>query len=143
MKPEKPRHCSVCGREPVEARGLCHTHYRKWRRGAATYDAPLMRTQKNLYSHCTVDGCDREHYAKGWCYRHYQRVWAGNPLEGGDGGGFPVGEAHPNAKLTADQVREIRTLHREGIRYPELAARFGVGWDTVRRIVIRRTWKHI
>jgi hypothetical protein len=128
----------VCGRRPVEARGLCHAHYLRWRNGAA-YPAPLIRTPKNKYQHCTVDGCGEAHYAKGLCSRHYQRVWAGIPLQGKT----MIGEAHPNAKLTADIVRRIRTLRSQGVGYRRLAAMFGVSDDAVRDVVRRRTWKHV
>ena len=130
--------CSVCGRERVEARGLCHAHYLRWRNGAA-YPAPLTRTPKNKYQHCTVDGCRDAHYAKGLCSRHYKRRWAGIPL----GGTTIAGEAHPNAKLTADTVRRIRTLHSQGVRYARLAEMFSVSHDAVRDVVRRRTWRHL
>ena len=128
----------MCGRQRVEARGLCHAHYQRWRAGAG-YPAPLIRTPKNKYRHCTVDGCRAVHYAKGLCSRHYQRQWAGIPLQGAT----IAGEAHPNAKLTADTVRAIRTLHGQGVSYARLAARFGVSDDAVRDVVRGRTWKHV
>jgi hypothetical protein len=130
--------CSVCGRDPVEARGLCHAHYLRWRNGAA-YPAPLTRTPKNKYQHCTIKGCRDAHYAKGLCSRHYKRRWAGIPLNGS----AILGEAHPNAKLTADTVQRIRTLHGQGVRYARLAEMFGVSHDAVRDVVRRRTWKHV
>jgi hypothetical protein len=128
----------VCGREPVEARGLCHAHYQRWRSGAP-YPAPLIRTPKNKYPHCTVAGCRDAHYAKGLCSRHYKRRWAGIPPHGAT----TVGEAHPNAKLIADAVRQIRALHSQGLSYTRLAAMFGVSDDAVRDVVRRRTWKHV
>jgi hypothetical protein len=128
----------VCGRDPVEARGLCHAHYLRWRNGAA-YPAPLSRTPKNAYPHCTVDGCRDAHYAKGLCSRHYKRRWAGLPL----GGSAILGEAHPNAKLTADTVRRIRKLQAQGVSYARLAEMFGVSHDAVRDVVRRRTWRHV
>lgn len=44
--------------------------------------------------------------------------------------------------LTDAQVREIRTLHKHGVRgfgYRELARRFGVGESTIRDILTCRT----
>jgi hypothetical protein len=35
-----------------------------------------------IHTHCTVPGCDRKHYAKGMCWKHY-RVAQGYP-PGGD-----------------------------------------------------------
>jgi transposase len=40
-------------------------------------------------------------------------------------------------------VRRIRTLRRHGASYTELAAKFGVSYDTVRGVITGRTWKHI
>jgi hypothetical protein len=102
----------VCGRERVEARGLCHAHYLRWRNGAA-YPAPLIRTPKNKYQHCTVDGCRDAHYAKGLCSRHYKRRWAGLPLTGATiAGEAPQREVdrrhrlpHPHAVQPGCQLR--------------------------------------
>lgn len=33
---------------------------------------------------CAVEGCEKPHYARGWCNKHYQRWWQhGDPLGGG------------------------------------------------------------
>lgn len=54
------------------------------------------------------------------------------------------GLRHPiKRKLTADQVVEMRLLHREGRTYPELGARYGVAATTVQWAVQRRNWKHV
>lgn len=29
---------------------------------------------------CTFDGCQKPHYAKGWCKGHYTQAWKGRPL---------------------------------------------------------------
>jgi hypothetical protein len=58
--------------------------------------------------------------------------------------GLARGERNGSAKLTADQVREIRQRHATGdIGYIRLATLFGVGVSTVRRIVHRSKWRHI
>lgn len=31
---------------------------------------------------CSLDGCPRSHYARGWCEGHYKRWKAGRPIEG-------------------------------------------------------------
>lgn len=44
--------------------------------------------------------------------------------------------------LTDAQIREIRLLHRPGVRgfgYGALAARFGVGESTIRDVLMYRT----
>jgi hypothetical protein len=53
------------------------------------------------------------------------------------------GEAHPNARLNAEMVREIRASYRAGFRYQEIAADLGVSPETVRNVLIGRTWSHV
>jgi hypothetical protein len=130
--------CSVCGRGPVEARGLCHACYQRWRNGAP-YHAPLTRTPKGKYRNCTWGSCGRPHYAKGLCRRHYDRQLAGIPLTG-----KPVrGETHGKAKLTEASVTQIRVLRSQGWSFRQLRERFNVSDAAVRDVIRRRTWKHI
>lgn len=49
----------------------------------------------------------------------------------------------PCAKLTDDDVREIRRLHKQGMTQRELAARFGVNPATIHPIVHGTAWKHV
>jgi hypothetical protein len=130
--------CSVCGADPVEARGLFHACYQRWRSGAP-YDAPLIRTPKGKYSACTCEDCGKPHYAKGMCRQHYLRQWAGIPLAGRD----IRGEAHGKAILTEDAVRRIRELHSQGWSYQRLGRTFGVSGSAVRDVVRGRTWTHV
>jgi hypothetical protein len=59
------------------------------------------------------------------------------------GRGFD-GERNPRAKLTTEDVLELRRLYRlGGITQQELADRFGVKQITVSNIVLRRTWKRL
>lgn len=53
----------------------------------------------------------------------------------------PHGELHYRAKLTADQVREIRSLRIEGHSLSRLASRFGVGKNTIARAAKQQSWK--
>lgn len=54
------------------------------------------------------------------------------------------GELHPSAKLTADQVREIRTRYAQGgIRLIDLADEYGVTFGLVGHIIRRRLWKSL
>ena len=48
----------------------------------------------------------------------------------------------PN-RFTPEQVREIRSLHKEGARQVDLAEMFGVKQPTISNIVTRRTYKHV
>lgn len=54
---------------PARTRGLCPAHYRQARLGQAL--RPVRRAGVRT---CDVDGCDRVHYARGWCNLHYNRV---------------------------------------------------------------------
>lgn len=47
------------------------------------------------------------------------------------------------AKLTEDDVREMRRLCGLGWSYKDLAAKFGVGHTSVRKTCIRLYWKHV
>ena len=56
---------------------------------------------------------------------------------------MPHGEAHPNSRLTADDAREVRSLRSSGMKFQELADRFGVSKGTICGVVYMRTWRHI
>lgn len=54
------------------------------------------------------------------------------------------GEKHGNSRLTAEQVLEIRALHKGGnITQAELADRYGVGRQHMSDIINRKRWSHI
>lgn len=53
------------------------------------------------------------------------------------------GEKHPFAKLTEQQVREIRRLFAENIPLPALAEQFGVHKTCIFHIVHRYRWAHL
>ena len=55
----------------------------------------------------------------------------------------PPKSARANAKVTEEQVREIRTRRETGESYNELAKEFGLTPTTVRNIALRKTWKHV
>lgn len=50
------------------------------------------------------------------------------------------GERNGNAKLTSDDVKQIRELAAQGIAKKDLAIRFGVGQQQIYRIVHRERW---
>jgi len=52
------------------------------------------------------------------------------------------GERAGLAKLTEEDIREIRTLATQ-MSHRKLAARFGVGKSTISQILWRQTWQHI
>lgn len=53
------------------------------------------------------------------------------------------GERQNGARLTADAVREIRSMAKDGMLHKDIAARFGVHKGNVGHIVRRDTWKHV
>jgi len=53
------------------------------------------------------------------------------------------GERCRNAKMTEQEVREIRVLHAAGNGYQAISQQFGIDPHTVWCIVTRRTWKHV
>lgn len=52
------------------------------------------------------------------------------------------GEANCGAKLTTQDVKQIRALH-PGLTLSQLAGLFGVTKENISQIVRRRTWKHV
>lgn len=53
------------------------------------------------------------------------------------------GERQHLAKVTADEVRAIRRAVAAGTPLRDLAARHGVAYSTIQRIVAGQTWKHV
>ncbi len=56
---------------------------------------------------------------------------------------LPYGEAHRNAKLTAEVVREARVLFANGIFVRVLATKYGVSSSTMYNALIGKTWQHV
>ncbi len=55
----------------------------------------------------------------------------------------PRGEAHYNAKLTDEKVREIRRAYANGQTAMELGRVYSVDANTVWAVVHRHTWEHV
>jgi hypothetical protein len=54
------------------------------------------------------------------------------------------GGSHYRAKLTDDKIREIRHLDATGkFSQQELGLRFGVTFQMISLIVLRKSWKHV
>lgn len=49
----------------------------------------------------------------------------------------------PTAKVTEEQVREIRKLRLSGQKLKDIAAKYGIAEYTVYSICAKRTWKHV
>lgn len=55
-----------------------------------------------------------------------------------------IGESNAEAKLTEEQVLEIRKLHSDGsYKYKDLAIKFNVSDENIRKICMRLLWSHI
>lgn len=55
----------------------------------------------------------------------------------------PAGSRNVAARLTEDQVRELRESAGRGTGREQLAQQFGVSKDTVSRIIRRKLWAHV
>ncbi len=53
------------------------------------------------------------------------------------------GVTHGRAKLTDDDVREIRRLAAKGVLQHEIAAKYGVAQSRISLIYNRKTWPHV
>ena len=49
----------------------------------------------------------------------------------------------PLAKLTPDDVRQIRVLNDNGVKSKDIAERFGVSYQCIRDIILRKRWSHV
>lgn len=72
---------------------------------------------------CSVDGCDRDVQARGWCKMHWQR-WS-------------------RYGVTASQALDIRQRVAGGETHKSVAAAFDVAKSTVGMIVAEQTWRHL
>ena len=54
-----------------------------------------------------------------------------------------IGEDKPDAKLTENEVRQIRVLHEAGHSAVSLGKRFGCSDKNIAKIVHRETWRHV
>ena len=53
------------------------------------------------------------------------------------------GFKQPSAKLTAEQVLEMRRKIASRVRFETIAAEYGVSYGTVKKVSCRSTWAHI
>lgn len=56
-------------------------------------------------------------------------------------GVFRGGQDHGMAKLTWEQVAEIRSIARSGLSQRAIAARFGIGQASIGRILTGKAWR--
>ena len=79
---------------------------------------------------CSHDGCDGKYYAKGYCYRHYQRMLKGRKIDAP----FPVKENEVEIKGNIAHVY-IYNIQNYKIGY------FVIDTDKVREIEGQKWWK--
>lgn len=60
-----------------------------------------------------------------------------------DESGPRIGESHPRATITEDDVRRIRAMHADGWNQREIAAAMSLQPNCVSKIVLRKTWRHV
>ena len=84
------------------------------------------------------------------CVKHcmnYRHLYWGdrrqNSLDAIQDGVAAIGERHPHALLTEENVREIRRLRSTGLTYKQIASRFPVTWYAVKEICKRHRWAHV
>jgi len=49
----------------------------------------------------------------------------------------------PQARLSAEDVIEIRRLHKYSIGYRKLSKQFSVSPTAIKKVLARETWRHI
>ena len=66
--------------KPHSCRGMCASHYDKWRRHGDPHYTYVRPPSKR--GTCTIENCDKREHAKGLCPQHYlrNRIY-GDPLE--------------------------------------------------------------
>lgn len=93
-------------------------------------DHLFIGTQADNIADCIAKGRSSKYMHKG--------VGAGEPKPP-----YAIGEHKPNAKLTENDVREIKRLWSNGLKMPIIAKQFGVNRSAVRQIIKGITWKHV
>lgn len=68
---------------------------------------------------------------------------ADNMRDRSERGNAPQGEGHPQAKLSARDVRQIREAVAAGARRQAMADSYGVSYDTISRIVTGKNWASV
>jgi hypothetical protein len=116
--------------------------------GAFTFDGKMWLTHRLLYTHCygTIDpGLEVRHKCRprNCCNPEHLELGtkAENMADRVRDGTDARGEKHGRAKLTAEQVLQIRARSTENRR--ELGLEFGVSYQEIRYIINRHSWNHI
>lgn len=93
---------------------------------------------------CVLHSCDQPSCV------NPDHLWIGSnadnmrdKVEKGRAIGAHKGEAHHNAKLTADQVLKMRAMKADGWTTAAIARWGGVSYMVCKRAIIGETWKHL
>lgn len=74
-------------------------------------------------------------------------LFLGTPLQNqrdaASKGRLPRGESQHASKLTEDQVRQIRSMRKNGTTLAAIGKLMGIHIMTVHDIIVRKTWKHL
>ena len=57
--------------------------------------------------------------------------------------GAHIGVKNPRARLTVANVWDIRAMRKDGMKFAEIALRFGVATPTIQHIISGKNWSHI
>jgi len=108
----------------------CSAHRMSWE----IHRGPVPEGMQVLH-HCDTPACvNPSHLYLGTQLDNIQdRVTRGR-------GNRPIGEKHPQAKLTEDDVRRIRADDRT---YKQIAADYGVSYHAIDGIKRGKRWKHV
>lgn len=80
------------------------------------------------------------------CFAAAHLSWQTRAQDGADRvrhGRTTKGERNVHARLTADQVRELRARAAAGETYASLSRAFGISDSHARDIALRKRWRHI
>lgn len=69
--------------------------------------------------------------------------YADNEKDKREHGRLVYGEAHHQAKLTIEMVKDIRAMHERGITQLSIARSIGIGRGAVGCVIRGETWRHV
>lgn len=115
-------------------------------KGRIVSEETKMKISKSLKGNIHTKGMKLKPRTAEQC-KHYSegasRGWVKRKELYGEGGGNLRGSKQNNAKLTEDEVREIRRLSNEGMRQRDIMIKMGISRSLVCMIVHNKLWKHL
>jgi hypothetical protein len=99
-----------------------------------------ITSQQFVCHHCDNPSCvNPDHLWLGTLQDNHRDMM----IKGRHGYGRSPGISNPAAKLTEQQVLEIRDLYKAGMSRNKLAKKYNMHWTSIHDIVFRNTWCHI